>query len=77
MKKCLVCRLVVLLAGIGALNWGFVGIAHRDLVAALAGVGTPTTRAVYCLVGLAGLLLLVQLVVKCPCCKDGSCSTKK
>jgi uncharacterized protein len=44
---------------IGALNWGLVGIARFDLVAALFGMSFGETSAltalVYALVGLAGV----------------------
>jgi uncharacterized membrane protein YuzA (DUF378 family) len=42
---------------IGALNWGLWGLAQVDLVAALfGGSGTPLSRIIYSLVGLAGLV---------------------
>ena len=44
---------------VGALNWGLVGIARLDLVAALFGLQfgdtSAATSAVYGLVGLAGV----------------------
>ena len=44
---------------VGALNWGLVGIAQFDLVAALFGMSFGDTSAltgvIYALVGLAGL----------------------
>jgi uncharacterized protein len=47
------------LVGVGALNWGLVGIARFDLVAALFGMSFGETSAltaiVYSLVGIAGL----------------------
>jgi uncharacterized membrane protein YuzA (DUF378 family) len=51
--------LAAILVVVGALNWGLVGVAGFDLVAALFGmqfgdVSMPTA-AVYALVGLAGL----------------------
>ena len=53
----------MLLVVIGAVNWGLVGLAQFDLVAALFGGQTAViSRVVYTLVGLAGLTLLaVQL----------------
>jgi uncharacterized membrane protein YuzA (DUF378 family) len=45
---------------IGALNWGLVGLAQFDLVAALfGGSAAILSRIVYGLVGIAGLLLAV------------------
>lgn len=40
---------------VGALNWGLVGLFGFDLVKALLGDGTVLSRAVYVLVGVAGL----------------------
>ena len=45
---------------IGGLNWGLVGFAEFDLVAALFGRMTPLSRAVYGLVGLSALYQLLQ-----------------
>ena len=51
--------LATVLLVVGALNWGLVGIARFDLVAALFGMQFGDTSAltsvVYVLVGLAGL----------------------
>jgi uncharacterized protein len=49
--------LVILI--IGGLNWGLLGIARLDIVAAILGPGTAWTRAVYGLVGLAALYGIV------------------
>ena len=76
-KCCTVCKIVGLLVGIGALNWGLVGIFQVDLVARLLGDMTGPARVVYGALGVAGLLKLVSLVKACPCCKPGSCETKK
>jgi uncharacterized membrane protein YuzA (DUF378 family) len=40
---------------VGSVNWGLVGVANLDLVAALFGTGSTLSRIVYALVGLAGL----------------------
>ena len=40
---------------VGAINWGLVGLVNFDLVAALFGDRTATSRLVYTLVGVAGL----------------------
>ena len=77
-KKCGICKVVALLAGIGALNWGLVTLFGLDLVKAVLGSVPAAAKAVYVLVGLAGLLLLVSLVKACPgCCSGQSCETKK
>jgi uncharacterized membrane protein YuzA (DUF378 family) len=46
---------------VGAVNWGLVGLAQFDLVAALfGGPASVLSRIVYSLVGLAGLLLVLM-----------------
>ena len=51
--------LATVLVVVGALNWGLVGLARFDLVAALFGMQfgetSPLTSIVYALVGLAGV----------------------
>jgi len=50
----------LVLAIVGALNWGLWGLFQFDLVAALGGGHTaPLSRVVYSLVGLAGLVLVI------------------
>ena len=75
-KSCGICKIVGLLVGIGALNWGLVALFQLDLVAKLLGPMTTAAKAVYILIGLAGLLKLISLVKCCPCQK-GSCQTQK
>jgi len=50
--------LALVLLIIGGINWGLVGIARFDLVAALFGEGSGLSRAVYVLVGLGALYTL-------------------
>jgi uncharacterized membrane protein YuzA (DUF378 family) len=51
--------IALVLVVVGAVNWGLVGIAQFDLVAALfGGQAAPISRVVYSLVGLAGVTLL-------------------
>lgn len=45
---------------IGALNWGLVGIASFDLVAAIFGAMSVISRTVYCLVGLAAIWMIIK-----------------
>ncbi|HLD67214.1 MAG TPA: DUF378 domain-containing protein [Pseudomonas sp.] len=54
--------IALLLLIVGALNWGLIGLAGLDLVASLFGVMTPVSRAVYGLVGLAGLYAIYLCV---------------
>lgn len=49
----------LVLVVVGAINWGLVGLAQFDLVAALfGGESGPLSRVVYSLVGLAGIVLI-------------------
>ena len=75
--NCIVCKLVCLLVLVGALNWGSVWVFNVDVVAKLLGSYPLALRIVYILVGLAGVMKLLSCFMPCPCCKDGSCSTKK
>jgi uncharacterized protein len=47
---------------VGGLNWGFVGLANFDLVAALFGEMSELSRIVYGLVGLSALWQLIPLL---------------
>ena len=58
MKKLDVVAVVLLV--VGGLNWGLVGVAQFDLVAALFGTMTAASRIVYALVGIAALYEAVQ-----------------
>ncbi|MBI3312620.1 MAG: DUF378 domain-containing protein [Candidatus Omnitrophica bacterium] len=71
LNRCVVCKIVGLIAIIGALNWGLVGLLHMNLVEQILGVGTTLTRGVYILVGVSGLILLTSYFMNCPACKKG------
>lgn len=47
---------------VGGLNWGLVGAADFDLVAALFGEMSAISRIVYVLVGLSALWQIIPLV---------------
>jgi uncharacterized membrane protein YuzA (DUF378 family) len=49
----------LLLVIVGGVNWGLVGAANLDLVAAIFGAGSPPARLVYLLVGLSALYQLI------------------
>ena len=68
-KACVLCKVVGVLAIIGALNWGIIGLTGNNVVEGILGAGTFITRAVYILVGLSGLALLASFFVTCPKCK--------
>ena len=77
-KSCIICKVVKLLAGVGALNWGLVAFFGLNLVEKALGSVPHGPKAVYGLVGLAGLMTLVSLCKCCPCQKkDGACCPTK
>lgn len=53
--------LALLVAALGGLNWGLVGIAGVDVVATVLGDGTAPTRAVQAAFGAAALYCLFML----------------
>lgn len=75
-KSCAVCKVVGLLVGVGALNWGLVALFNLDLVAKVLGTMTGPAKAVYVLIGVAGVIKLISLVKCCPCQGKG-CDSKK
>jgi len=54
-----------LLASIGAINWGLVGLLDFNLVSALLGEGSLITKIVYIVVGLSGIFSLFFMAKKC------------
>ena len=69
MKKCPVCTIVTFLSGVGALNWGLIAIARLNLVARFLGDMTRAAKVVYLLIGIAGLMAIISILIPCPCCK--------
>ncbi|UZJ77039.1 DUF378 domain-containing protein [Fictibacillus sp. KU28468] len=53
-------QLATLLAIIGALNWGLIGLFDFNVVTAIFGSGSALTQIIYVLAGLSGLWLLVD-----------------
>jgi uncharacterized protein len=45
---------------VGAINWGLVGLLNLNLVNAILGSITGLEKIVYILVGLSGVLMLVN-----------------
>ena len=76
-KKCVICKVVVLLSGVGALNWGLVAFFGLNLVDKLLGGIPKAPKIAYGLVGISGLMLLVSLFKCCPCQKKGECCPTK
>ena len=46
---------------VGGLNWGLVGVADWNLVAAIFGTGSALSRLVYALVGVSALWQATRL----------------
>lgn len=46
---------------IGAINWGLVGIFNFNLVDSIFGVASFVSRAIYTIVGIAGLINIMIL----------------
>lgn len=67
MKLCLVCKIVVLIAGLGAFNWLLVAFLNFNVVDNLLGVMTLPSKIVYAIIGVSGLLLMIALIKPCPC----------
>ena len=68
-QACLLCKVVGLIAIVGTLNWGLVGLLNVNVVERIFGEMTLVTRVIYGLVGLSGIALLVSFFTVCPACK--------
>ena len=68
-QACLFCKIVGVIAIIGMLNWGFVGVANVNVVDHILGAGSAASRIVYTIVGLAGIALLASFFTVCPKCR--------
>lgn len=54
--------ITLILTIVGGVNWGLVGIAQFDLVAAIFGAGSGGARLVYTVVGLSALYQIIPLL---------------
>lgn len=62
-----------ILVVVGALNWGVYGLFGSDIVGLVfGGMTSAASKAVYVLVGLAGILLLVTHKRDCRACSAQS-----
>jgi uncharacterized protein len=68
--KCPMCKIALVLASIGAINWSLVALFNFNLVTAILGDMTTAAKVVYTLVGASGVVLLVSLLKVCPCNKE-------
>jgi hypothetical protein len=53
--------LTLVLIIVGGINWGLVGLADFNLVAAIFGDGSALARTIYVLVGLSALYQILPL----------------
>lgn len=56
-----VANTALVIALIGAINWGLIGFFNWNLVAAIFGEGSALSRVIYALVGICGVIGLVFL----------------
>lgn len=54
--------ITLVLVIIGGINWGLVGVADFNLVAAIFGDQSALSRIIYCLVGLSALWQIMPLI---------------
>ena len=54
-------KIALILAVIGSLNWGLIGLFSFDLVAFICGQMSITSRIIYGLVGIAGIWCITLL----------------
>lgn len=64
-ERSVLADVLLIIAAIGAINWGLIGVFDYNLVDAIFGGGTaeqtsPTSRVVYAIVGLCGVATLVM-----------------
>lgn len=56
--------IALILVIIGAINWGIMGIAGKDLIVYIIGFGATISRILYIVVGVAGLWSLIFVLPK-------------
>jgi len=75
-KHCIMCKIITLLASIGAINWGLVAFFQLDLVTRVLGPMTMASKIAYGAVAVSGVVLLITTFIKaCPCCDKAGCGT--
>jgi len=53
-------QIATILVIVGALNWGLVGLFGFNIVSAIFGIATWLTNLIYILVGLSGVVMLIN-----------------
>lgn len=64
MKLSTIDWIALVLAVIGGINWGLVGLFDFDLVATLFGDMSGISRTVYTIVGIAAIYILISMLMK-------------
>jgi len=69
-KLCQICRFATLLAGIGAVNWGLVGIVQKDIFGQVEVLDDMSmlVKMLYVLFGLAGFVSILAIAGHCSVC---------
>ena len=65
-KACGLCKVVGIIAILGALNLGLAGLTGNNIAEQVLGEGV---RIFNILVGLSGVMLLLSFYMVCPACK--------
>ena len=65
-KACGLCKVVGIIAILGALNLGLVGLTGNNIAEQVLGEGVRIFNIV---VGLSGVMLLLSFFMVCPACK--------
>lgn len=63
-------KIAYILVIIGALNWGLYGVSGLDLVQIVFGSIPMIAGILYVLIGLSGILLVLDWHKKCSCSKN-------
>ena len=67
-QACPVCKVVGILAILGCINWGLIGLLDVNLVTRIFG-HSGLANLIYILIGISGVLLLLSFFYTCPKCK--------
>ena len=71
MKK-VIYSIIFILASIGAIKYGVLGLYNIDYVATIFGHDSMTARVIYAILGLSGIIALI-LSIKWLCCCNKKC----
>lgn len=80
MQKFPLCCVMFLLAVLGAVNWGLLGILDFNLMETALGAWPLAVRIVYSAIGLAGIWMLIAMAKcggRCGLCADSASSHRR